>query len=94
MAAGIVVFLVVEKIVRFVEEISGGESSWAHAHHHHKKTSKKLKDDGSTHGKYPTQPSKDADADTTSNSKPVTGSQSQLRKVSLIKVQASLHPSH
>ncbi|KAJ8427344.1 hypothetical protein Cgig2_016499 [Carnegiea gigantea] len=85
-AAGIVVFLVVEKIVRFVEEISGGENSWAHAyhhhhhHHHHHKTSKKLKDDDGTHDKSPTQPSKDADANTSSNSKPVTGPKSQVRK--------------
>lgn len=82
--SGIVVFLIVEKIVRFIEEISGGENSWAHAyhhhHHHHHKTSKKLKDDDGTHDKSSTQPSKDSDANTSSNSKPVTGSKSQMRK--------------
>lgn len=51
--SGIIVFLIVEKIVRFVEEISGGEHSWVHAHHHHHhhKTSKKLKDEDYGHDK-------------------------------------------
>lgn len=34
-AVGIVVFLLVEKIVRYVEERSGGIDSWGHGHHHH-----------------------------------------------------------
>ncbi|KAK1412095.1 hypothetical protein QVD17_33078 [Tagetes erecta] len=33
--SGIVVFLLVEKIVRYVEERSGGVDSWGHGHHHH-----------------------------------------------------------
>ncbi|KAI3818362.1 hypothetical protein L1987_12167 [Smallanthus sonchifolius] len=32
---GIVVFLLVEKVVRYVEERSGGIDSWGHGHHHH-----------------------------------------------------------
>nr|XP_043624383.1 IAA-alanine resistance protein 1 [Erigeron canadensis] len=32
---GIVVFLLVEKAVRYVEERSGGDASWGHGHHHH-----------------------------------------------------------
>ncbi|KAH9602950.1 hypothetical protein KSS87_001692 [Heliosperma pusillum] len=42
---GIVVFLVVEKVVRYVEKFSGGEHSGTHTHHHHHKNSKKLKAD-------------------------------------------------
>ncbi|XP_076929645.1 IAA-alanine resistance protein 1-like [Bidens hawaiensis] len=34
---GIVIFLLVEKIVRYVEERSSGADSWGHHHHHHKK---------------------------------------------------------
>lgn len=45
--AGIVLFLVVEKIVRYVEDNSRGASQWTHSHHHHhNKSSKKMKDDG------------------------------------------------
>ncbi|KAL1568678.1 IAA-alanine resistance protein 1 [Salvia divinorum] len=47
--AGIVVFLIVEKVVRYVEEYSGGENDWNtghhHHHHHHHKHTNKLKDD-------------------------------------------------
>lgn len=44
--AGIVLFLIVEKIVRYVEENLGESNSWGHGHHHlHLKSSKKLKDD-------------------------------------------------
>ncbi|KAI9074106.1 hypothetical protein K1719_043951 [Acacia pycnantha] len=44
--AGIVLFLLVEKVVRYVEENSQGANSWTtgHHHHHHSKK-KKLKDD-------------------------------------------------
>lgn len=42
--AGIVLFLIVEKLVRYVEELSGGVNAWGHGHHHHRH-SKKLKDD-------------------------------------------------
>ncbi|XP_027342430.1 IAA-alanine resistance protein 1 isoform X2 [Abrus precatorius] len=44
--AGIVLFLLVEKVVRYVEENSGGANSWTHGHHHHNhQKKKKLKDD-------------------------------------------------
>ncbi|CAL5430421.1 unnamed protein product [Camellia sinensis] len=44
--AGIVLFLLVEKTVRYVEENSKGANAWNHTHHHHHhKNSKKLKDD-------------------------------------------------
>ncbi|GMJ09633.1 IAA-ALANINE RESISTANT 1 [Hibiscus trionum] len=44
--AGIVLFLLVEKLVRYVEENSGGDSGWSHGHHHHHhKSNKKLKND-------------------------------------------------
>ncbi|KAE9610563.1 hypothetical protein Lal_00029681 [Lupinus albus] len=47
--AGIVLFLLVEKIVRYVEENSGGASSLTHGHHHHTHSSKKkLKDDNNS----------------------------------------------
>lgn len=49
-AAGIVVFLLVEKAVRYVEDNSGGTHGWSHGHHHHHdKSSKKLKEDSDTH---------------------------------------------
>lgn len=44
-AAGIVVFLLVEKLVRYVEDNSEGSSAWGHGHHHHHKKDMKLKDD-------------------------------------------------
>lgn len=46
-AAGIILFLLVEKLVRYVEDSSGGIGSWSHGHHHHHhhKQNKKLKDD-------------------------------------------------
>ncbi|KAM2558898.1 hypothetical protein TB1_010307 [Malus domestica] len=49
--AGIVLFLLVEKTVRYVEENSGGTNAWSHGHHHHHhhKNSKKLKDDNDSH---------------------------------------------
>ncbi|KAL7181054.1 hypothetical protein ACSBR1_040003 [Camellia fascicularis] len=45
--AGIVLFFLVEKIVRYVEENSKGANAWNHTnhHHHHHKNSKKLRDD-------------------------------------------------
>lgn len=50
--AGIVIFLLVEKIVRYVEENSRGASSWGHSHHHHHHSkSTKLKDDSGEHDK-------------------------------------------
>ncbi|XP_015957922.1 IAA-alanine resistance protein 1 [Arachis duranensis] len=50
--AGIALFLLVEKVVRYVEENSGGASSWTHGHHHHNHNSKKkLKDDSNSNTK-------------------------------------------
>ncbi|XP_028767062.1 IAA-alanine resistance protein 1 [Neltuma alba] len=45
--AGIVLFLLVEKVVRYVEENSQGANSWTngHHHHHHHSKKKKVKDD-------------------------------------------------
>ncbi|KAI4313619.1 hypothetical protein L6164_026582 [Bauhinia variegata] len=48
--AGIVLFLLVEKVVRYVEDNSGGANTWSHGHHHHHHNSnKKLKDDNDSH---------------------------------------------
>lgn len=40
-------FLIVEKLVRYVEDFSGGDNAWGlgHHHHHHHKHTNKLKDD-------------------------------------------------
>ncbi|CAI9096891.1 OLC1v1033137C2 [Oldenlandia corymbosa var. corymbosa] len=40
--AGIILFLIVEKLVRYVEDSSGGVNTWSrgHHHHHHKKGTK------------------------------------------------------
>ncbi|OIT21355.1 PREDICTED: IAA-alanine resistance protein 1 [Nicotiana attenuata] len=45
--AGIVLFLIVEKLVRYVEDFSGGADEWSHGHHHHHRHTHitKLKDD-------------------------------------------------
>ncbi|XP_050234448.1 IAA-alanine resistance protein 1 [Mercurialis annua] len=44
--AGIVLFLIVEKVVRYIEHNSTGVHGWGHGHHHHhNKSIKKLKDD-------------------------------------------------
>lgn len=46
LAAGIVLFLIVEKLVRYVEEFSGGVNERSHGHHHHHHMHyTKLKDD-------------------------------------------------
>ncbi|KAI4357399.1 hypothetical protein L6164_001348 [Bauhinia variegata] len=48
--AGIVLFLLVEKVVRYVEDNSGGYNTWTHGHHcHHHNSNKKLKDDNDSH---------------------------------------------
>ncbi|CAN0899845.1 IAA-alanine resistance protein 1 [Linum grandiflorum] len=48
--AGIVVFLLVEKAVRYVEDNSSGAGVWGHTHHHHHhKSNTKLKDDEDGH---------------------------------------------
>lgn len=44
--AGIVIFLLVEKVVRYVEQFSGRANAWGHGHHHHHhKNGTKLEDD-------------------------------------------------
>lgn len=44
--AGIVLFLLVEKAVRYVDDMCGEANAQSHGHHHHhRKSSKKLKDD-------------------------------------------------
>jgi zinc transporter 7 len=49
-AAGIVLFLLVEKVVRYVEDKSRGTHAWSHGHHHHHhKSTKILKDDDNSH---------------------------------------------
>uniref|UniRef100_A0A5B7BG93 Putative IAA-alanine resistance protein 1 n=1 Tax=Davidia involucrata TaxID=16924 RepID=A0A5B7BG93_DAVIN len=51
--AGIVLFLLVEKLVRYVEDMSGGANELSHGHHHHHhKNSKKLKDDSDAHDNF------------------------------------------
>ncbi|KAK6931682.1 Zinc/iron permease [Dillenia turbinata] len=52
--AGIIFFLLVEKVVRYVEEFSGEANAHSHHHHHHHHSRKKLKvddDDQSSSGK-------------------------------------------
>ncbi|XP_057962448.1 IAA-alanine resistance protein 1 isoform X2 [Malania oleifera] len=50
--AGIVLFLIVEKVVRYVEDVSGGTNMRGHSHHHHhhNKNGKRLKNDQDDHG--------------------------------------------
>ncbi|XP_002521911.2 IAA-alanine resistance protein 1 [Ricinus communis] len=58
--AGIVLFLIVEKVVRYVEGNSTGAYAWNHGHHHHhRKSSKKLKDDDDANDVIPSQPLKE-----------------------------------
>ncbi|KAH0692263.1 hypothetical protein KY285_019360 [Solanum tuberosum] len=46
LAAGIVLFLIVDKLVRYVEDFSGGVNERSHGHHHHHHMHyTKLKDD-------------------------------------------------
>ncbi|KAI4357409.1 hypothetical protein L6164_001359 [Bauhinia variegata] len=48
--ARILLFLLVEKVVRYAEDTSGGANTWTHGHHHHHHNSnKKLKDDNDSH---------------------------------------------
>ncbi|XP_047341641.1 IAA-alanine resistance protein 1 [Impatiens glandulifera] len=50
--SGIVVFLIVEKIVRYVQENSANTNQWSHGHHHHHHhKSSKMKDDKDGEGK-------------------------------------------
>ncbi|KAM7463366.1 hypothetical protein LguiA_031487 [Lonicera macranthoides] len=60
--AGIVLFLLVEKIVRYVDEMSGGVNAWNHGHHHHhNKNSKKLKGDDDVDDNLQVKPSNEKD---------------------------------
>ncbi|KAG6764351.1 hypothetical protein POTOM_031817 [Populus tomentosa] len=86
--AGIVLFLLVEKVVRYVEDNSSGANAWNHGHHHHNhNSSKKLKDDSDAHDKTQSKSSKEADGkgsdevlDDSSNDTNFTQSESLLRK--------------
>ncbi|XP_011028121.1 PREDICTED: IAA-alanine resistance protein 1, partial [Populus euphratica] len=88
--AGIVLFLLVEKVVRYVEDNSAGASAWNHGHHHHHhnhNSSKKLKDDSDAHDKTQSKSSKEGDGkgpdevlDDSSNDTNFTQSESLLRK--------------
>ncbi|XP_044480587.1 IAA-alanine resistance protein 1-like isoform X2 [Mangifera indica] len=53
---GIVLFLLVEKLVRYVDENSGETDSWGHGHHHHHHNNTKLKNDDDINGKKQSQP--------------------------------------
>lgn len=86
--AGIVLFLLVEKVVRYVEDNSTGANAWNHGHHHHNhNSSKKLKDDSDAHDKTQSKSSKEGDGkgsdevlDDSSNDTKFTQSESLLRK--------------
>ena len=84
-AAGIVLFLLVEKIVRYVEEHSGGTGAWGHGHHHHHH-SKKLKDDNDSHddvlSESPTGKERKPNVSSDDCMKENSHHDSQLRKVS------------
>ncbi|KAJ6988299.1 IAA-alanine resistance protein 1 [Populus alba x Populus x berolinensis] len=89
--AGIVLFLLVEKVVRYVEDNSTGADAWNHGHHHHNhNSSKKLKDDSDAHDKTQSKSSKEGDGkgsdevlDDSSKDTNFTQSESLLRKVIL-----------
>lgn len=96
-AAGIVLFLLVEKIVRYVEEHSGGTNAWGHGHHHHHH-SKKLKDDNDSHDDLLSESSTGKDGrkpNVSSEGKEENSrSDSQLRKVSsLLGILIYIHTS-
>ncbi|KAF5747529.1 IAA-alanine resistance protein 1 [Tripterygium wilfordii] len=56
--SGIVLFLLVEKLVRYVEDNSGGDNTWSHSHHnHHHKINRNLNDDDNAIEKMPSQSS-------------------------------------
>ncbi|GAB4828679.1 IAA-alanine resistance protein 1 [Ancistrocladus abbreviatus] len=82
--SGIVLFLIVEKLVRYVEEVSGGFHSWGHPHHHHHHKSKKMKDEDDVHDKLQQQSSEGktlaGEFDVNPNGKEHSQSTSVLRK--------------
>uniref|UniRef100_A0A0D3CYV3 IAA-alanine resistance protein 1 n=1 Tax=Brassica oleracea var. oleracea TaxID=109376 RepID=A0A0D3CYV3_BRAOL len=74
--AGIVVFLLVEKLVRYVEENSSGSNAWGHHHHHHHAGgSKKLKDEDDHNNA-----DKQCPSDATENSSEKVSKDKSLRK--------------
>ncbi|KAJ6351106.1 hypothetical protein OIU78_007102 [Salix suchowensis] len=84
--AGIVLFLLVEKVVRYVEDNSTGANALNHGHHHHNHKNK-LKDDSDVHDKTQSKSSKEGDGkgsdevlDDSSNDADITQSESLLRK--------------
>lgn len=88
-AAGIVLFLIVEKVVRYVEENSGEANSWGHGHHHHHhKSIKKLKDDSDIRAEKEPESSSgkekvsDESSEDTWNGDEFTEPESHIRKVS------------
>lgn len=78
-----------EKVVRYVEEVSGGEHSGMHAHHHHhhRKSSKKHKDKDYTDEKSVQKPLNEKILDGDDDAKQDSRSGMELRKVSLIGMQ-------
>ncbi|CAH8358852.1 unnamed protein product [Eruca vesicaria subsp. sativa] len=72
--AGIVVFLLVEKLVRYVEENSSGSNTWGHHHHHHA-GSKKLKNEDDHNNT-----DKQCPSDATENSSEKISKDKSLRK--------------
>ena len=72
--AGIVVFLLVEKLVRYVEENSSGSNTWGH--HHQYAGSKKLKDEDDHNNA-----DKQCPSDATENSSEKVSKDKSLRKV-------------
>lgn len=88
-AAGIVLFLLVERVVRYVEENSGEATSWGHGHHHHhSKSTKKLKDDSDICAEKEPESSSEKEkvsdeiSQETSNGDEVMETKSHIRKVS------------
>ena len=87
-----------EKVVRYVEEVSGGEHSGMHAHHHHhhRKSSKKHKDKDDTDEKTVQKPLNEKILDGDGDAKQDSRSGSELKKVSLIgiKLMMQYQPVH
>lgn len=87
-AAGIVLFLLVEKVVRYVEANATDANAWSHGHHHHHhKTSKKLKnEDNDVHdhvqsSKEATENESDDVSEHSLNGNKIMQQESHLRKV-------------
>ncbi|CAN1301508.1 IAA-alanine resistance protein 1 [Linum perenne] len=84
--AGIVVFLLVEKAVRYVEDNSSGAGVWGHAHHHHHNSYKKLKDDDNGHEQtastisHGTEEASDGSSDSMSNGNKSSQQETHIRR--------------